>query len=66
MLEKLRPYTKTVVAAIIGALQVLQVYVVLSANGMTSEDWSTLINSVILAIGGTGAVYQFPNKGSKS
>lgn len=65
MLNKLRPYTKSIIAGVVGVLQILQVYVMLSANGMTPEDVNTLIGSVILAITGTGAVYQFPNKESK-
>ena len=64
-MEKLKPYTKAIVAGVVGALQVLQVYLTLSANGMTTEDWNSVIGSVILAITGTGAVYQFPNKEKK-
>lgn len=63
-INSLKPYTKAIIAGLIGLLQVVQVYVMLSANGMTPEDWNTFIGAVILAVGGTGAVYQFPNKKS--
>lgn len=63
-INSLKPYTKSIIAGLVGLLQVVQVYVMLSSNGMTLEDVNTFIGAMILAIGGTGAVYQFPNKKS--
>lgn len=63
MLEQLRPYTKSIIAGLVGLLQILALYVTLSADGKLSpEDVNALIGAVIIALGGTGAVYQFPNK----
>lgn len=62
-LSKLRPYTKTIVAFLVGSLQVLSLYVTLSTDGKLSpEDLNAMIYAVIIALGGTGAVYQLPNK----
>lgn len=62
-MNKLRPYTKTIVAFLVGILQVLSLYVTLNADGKFSpEDVNAIITSVIIALGGTGAVYQLPNK----
>lgn len=66
MFEKLKPYTKTVIAFIVGALQVLALYVTLNDDGkLSAEDMNALIGAIIIAIGGTGAVYQFPNTESQ-
>lgn len=63
MLEQLRPYTKAIIAFIVGALQILALYITLNAdNNLSPEDLQALINAVVLALGGTAAVYQFPNK----
>lgn len=62
-MEKLRPYTKAIVAFAVGCLQVASVIVMLNADGkLSAEDVNAVIGAVILAIGGTGAVYQLPNK----
>lgn len=63
LLESLRPYTKTVTAFIVGLLQILSLYITLSADGvMSPEDQNALIGAVIIALGGTGLVYQLPNR----
>jgi hypothetical protein len=61
-LEDLKPYVKTIVAAVVGALQVAALFLVLSKDGLSGADVEALINAVILALGGTGAVYALPNK----
>lgn len=61
-LEQLRPYTKAIIAGVVGLLQIVQLAVQLSPNGLSPEDVSTIIGAVILALGGTALVYQLPNK----
>lgn len=61
MLDQLRPYTKSIIAGIVGVLQIAQLAVQLSPDGFTPDEVSTIIGAVILAVGGTAAVYQFPN-----
>lgn len=62
-MKEMAPYWKAVTAFIVGCLQVLALYVTLSADGkITPEDFNAIIATVILALGGTGAVYQVPNK----
>lgn len=66
MFEKLKPYTKTIIAFIVGILQIVALYVTLNNDGkLSSEDTNALIAAVIVALGGTGAVYQFPNTESQ-
>lgn len=63
LIKLLKPYTKTVTAFVVGCLQVFSVYVTLNADGTLSpEDVQTLINTIIIALGGTAAVYSLPNK----
>ncbi len=62
MLEKLKPYTKSIIAGLVGLLQILQLVVQLSPGGFSPEDVSSIITAIIVALGGTAAVYQFPNK----
>lgn len=63
MLEKYKPYTKAIVAFVVGCLQVLSLFITLTSDGILSaEDQVAIIGAVILALGGTGAVYQLPNK----
>lgn len=64
-MEQLKPYTKAIVAFIVGLLQIAQLAVQLSPDGFTPEEVSAIIGAVILAIGGTAAVYQLPNKEAK-
>jgi hypothetical protein len=67
MFNKLKPYTKTVVAFVVAVLQVLSLYVALSADGhLSAEDKQALINAVIVGLGGTGAVYALPNRKARS
>lgn len=62
-IESLRPYTKSILAGITGALQIVALYLTLSADGRVSpEDLNAIIGAVIIALGGTGLVYQLPNK----
>lgn len=62
-IEKLKPYTKTVVAFIVGVLQVMSLMIMLNADGKLSpEDYNAIITAIIISLGGTAAVYQFPNK----
>lgn len=62
IINTLKPYTKAIVAFIVGVLQILSVYYTLTSDGSLSyEDKNALINAIILAITGTGAVYQLPN-----
>ncbi len=65
MLEKLKPYTKSLIAAFVGLLQIAQLAVQLSPGGFGPDELSSLIGAVIIAIGGTAAVYQFPNTKAK-
>jgi len=62
MLDNLKPYTKSIIAGAVGILQILQLVVQLSPGGFTTEDITSIIGAIILALGGTAAVYQFPNK----
>lgn len=62
-IEALQPYTKTIVAFIVGCLQVAALYINLTADGnLSSEDLVTIISAIVIALGGTGLVYQLPNK----
>ncbi len=61
-LRQLAPYRKAVVTFVIGVLQILALYVALAANGISAEDQVALISSVIVALGGTGAVYAVKNE----
>ncbi|MFI2837530.1 hypothetical protein [Mycolicibacterium sp. PDY-3] len=66
-MDKLKPYTKTVVAAVAFCIQLLMLYVTLSADGnLSSEDINALLGNVLIAVTGTGAVYQLPNKKASS
>lgn len=65
-MEKLKPYTKSIIAGVVGLLQILQLVVQLSPGGFSPEDISSIITAVIVALGGTAAVYQFPNKEKQS
>ena len=65
-INSVKPYTKSLIAFAVGVLQVASLYVVLNNDGkFSNEDIQAIINAVILALTGTGAVYQFPNKGGK-
>lgn len=65
-MDKFRPYTKAIVAFIVGCLQILSVYITLNADGSLSpEDMNAIIGAVILSLSGTAAVYQLPNKKEK-
>lgn len=63
LLETLRPYTKTITAFVVGLLQILSLYITLNADGrLSAEDQNALIGAVVIALGGTGLVYQLPNR----
>lgn len=62
MIDKLKPYTKSIIAGVVGLLQILQLVVQLSPGGFSTEDVTSIITAVIVALGGTAAVYQFPNR----
>jgi len=62
MLDNLKPYTKSIIAGVVGLLQILLLVVQLSPGGFSTEDISSIITAVIVSLGGTAAVYQFPNK----
>lgn len=65
-IKSIKPYTKAIIAGIVGLLQIVSLYVMLSADGLMSpEDVNAIIGAVIIALGGTGAVYQFPNAKGK-
>lgn len=65
-LKKAQPYTKAFVAFVVGLLQITSLSIVLNADGKLSpEDINAIIAAVIIALGGTGAVYQLPNKEAK-
>lgn len=65
-IKAVRPYTKSIIAGIVGVLQVLSLYIVLNNDGsFSAEDQTAIINAVIIAITGTGAVYQLPNTKAK-
>lgn len=62
-MQELLKYKKGIVAFVIGALQVLSIYFMLSSDGLMSPtDWQTVINAVILALGGTAGVVAVSNK----
>lgn len=62
-IHSLKPYTKAITAFVVGCLQVLQVYFGLSTDGnLSPEDVNTLINTVIIALGGTAGVFALPNR----
>lgn len=64
--KKMQPYTKAFVAFVVGMLQILSLFVTLNADGRLSpEDINAIIAAMIIALGGTGAVYQLPNKEAK-
>lgn len=66
MFTKLAPYTKSIVAFVVAVLQVVSLAVMLAADGnLSPADWNAIIGAVIIGLGGTGAVYQFPNKENK-
>ena len=63
MLKELAPYTKAIVAFIVSVLQWVILYFILSDDGsLTTQDKTALLNNIILALGGTAAVYTLPNK----
>lgn len=64
-IKSLKPYTKAIIAALVGVLQVAQLAIQLSPDGFTTEELSSILGAIILTIGGTTAVYQFPNKKAK-
>lgn len=58
-------YTKAILAGVYGVLNIVSLYIILAADGsITPQDQVALIAAIITALGGTGAVYQFPNKKS--
>lgn len=62
-LNSLRPYTKSIIAGVVAVLNLVMLFITLNADGKLSpEDMNALIGAVILAIGGTASIYQFPNK----
>ena len=62
-IKSYKPYAKTIVAVIIGLLQILSVYVVLIADGtFSATDQQAVIQATIIALGGSAAVYSIPNK----
>lgn len=62
-MEYLLTRKKAIAALIIGVLQVASVYLMLSSDGLVSPtDWQAIINTVILALGGTIAVERVTNK----
>lgn len=61
-LKELAPYRKAIVAFVVAMLQFLALYFQLSENGITAEDKVALINSIIISLGGVGAVYAVANK----
>lgn len=62
-INSLKPYTKAIVAFVVGVLQILSLYFSLNADGsLSGEDVQALINAVIIALTGTGAVYALPNR----
>lgn len=65
-INSLKPYTKAIVAFIIGVLQVTALYVALNADGeLSPDDINAIINATIIALGGTGLVYTLPNTKAK-
>lgn len=65
LISELRPYTKAIIAGLTGLLNILMLYVTLSADGkVTSDEINIIIGAVIVWLGGTAGVYQFPNKKS--
>jgi len=62
-LEDFKPYVKAITAFVVGALQVLALYVTLNKDGeLSPEDLTAIINAIILGLTGTGLVYTLPNK----
>lgn len=62
-MQELAKYRKAIVAFIVGMLQVASVYFMVSSDGLVSPtDVQTIINAVILALGGTAGVYALKNK----
>lgn len=62
-INSLKPNTKAIVAFVVGCLQVLALYVSLNSDGsISSADLEAIINAIILALTGTGAVWYLPNK----
>lgn len=62
-ITSLKPYTKAIVAFIVGCLHIASLVVFLNNDGSFSNaDIQAIINAVILNLAGTGAVYQLPNK----
>lgn len=62
-IKSYKTYAKTIVAIIIGLLQILSLYVVLIADGtLDPTEQQALIQAVIIALGGSAAVYSIPNK----
>lgn len=65
-INSLKPYTKSIIAFAVGVLQVVALYVALSADGeLTPDDINAIINATIIALGGTGLVYTLPNAKTK-
>jgi len=63
MLDELKPYTKAIVAFLVFALQWGVLYLTLTEdNSLSNQDKAALLNNIILALGGTAAVYTFPNR----
>lgn len=62
-MQELLKYKKGIVAGVIGILQILSVYLMLNSDGiMSPTDWQTVINAVILSLGGTAGVVAVSNK----
>lgn len=63
MLKEFTPYTKAIVAFLVFALQWGVLYLTLTEdNSLSNQDKAALLNNIILALGGTAAVYTFPNR----
>lgn len=59
----MQKYSKSIIAFVIGALNVLALYVSLSADGAFSAlDQQVVIYAVITWLGGSGAVWAVKNK----
>lgn len=62
----LQKYNKTIVAVLIGLLQIASVYFMGASDGdISPTDIQAIINAAILALGGAGAVYAVKNQGGK-
>lgn len=56
-------YKKSIVAFVVGVLQVLMVYISVAGDGfMTASDWQVVVSATIVALGGTVGVYVARNK----